>query len=78
MTIEISIEAEDLNHNKIYFIFENGHWGAINKACMSLGFSNFSSNSAELYIALDSCKTKIDAIRAIEKYAGYILKNSAK
>lgn len=78
MTIKISVQAEDFNSNPIYFVLENGRWGAMSKSCTPLSLSNFSENGAELYIALANCETKSDAIRAINKHANYLKKNSAR
>lgn len=78
MTIKISVQAEDMFTNKIYFIFENGHWYAINQSGIREAFSNFSENSAELYIALANCESKSDAISAINKHANFLKKNSAQ
>jgi|WetSurSiteA1Bulk_404760.scaffolds.fasta_scaffold00222_21 hypothetical protein len=78
MTIKISVQAEDLYGNPIYFILQNGRWSAIDKFCLPHALSNFSGNGAELYIALANCESKSDAIRAINKHANYLKKNSAK
>ncbi len=78
MTIDITVRAKDFYGNTIYFIRENGHWGAMSKSCIPEAFSNFSSNSAELYIALANCKFKSDAIQIINKYGNYLKKGSAE
>jgi hypothetical protein len=78
MTIQISVQGEDFYGNKIYFIFENGYWYAMNQRGIHEAFSNFSSNSAELHIALANCESKSGAISAINKYADYLKKNSIK
>lgn len=78
MTIAITVRAEDFYGNPIYFTLKNGHWGAMSKSCIPLSFSNFSSNGAELYIALENSESKSDAIRAINKHCDYLKKNSAK
>ncbi len=78
MTIKISVKAEDFYGNPVYFVLENGRWGAMNKSCTPEALANFSDNGAELYIALANCESKSDAIRAINKHANYLKKNSAR
>jgi hypothetical protein len=78
MAIKISVQAEDFYGNPIYFVLENGRWGAMSKSCAPLSLSNFSDNGAELYIALANSESKSDAIHAINKHANYLKKNSAK
>jgi len=78
MTITITVRAEDFYGSPIYFVLENNHWYAMNKSGVHESFSNFSSNSAELYIALANCECKSGAISSINKYADYLKKGSAK
>jgi hypothetical protein len=78
MTIDITVRAKDFYGNTIYFIRENGHWGAMSKSCIPEAFSNFSSNSAELYIALANCETKEGAVYSVNKYCDYLKKGSAE
>jgi hypothetical protein len=78
MTIDIVIRAGDNFGNTIYFIRENGHWRSMTENCTPLSFSNYSSNSAELYIALENSSTKEDATNAVNTYADFIKKGSAK
>jgi hypothetical protein len=78
MTVTASVQVEDNFGNKFYFILEKGRWNVMHVNGMQYSLSNFSSNSAELYIALANCETKSDAIRAINKCADYLKKGSAK
>jgi hypothetical protein len=78
MSIDITVRAEDFYGNPIYFVLEKGRWSAMNKSGQGEALSNFSSNAAELYIALSNSEGKSDAIRAVNKYADYLKKGSAK
>lgn len=78
MTVTASVQVEDFYSNKFYFILENGHWGVIHSSGIPYALSNFSSNSAEFYIALANCASKSEAIMIINKHADYLKRGSAK
>jgi|WetSurSiteA1Bulk_404760.scaffolds.fasta_scaffold54820_4 hypothetical protein len=78
MTVTASVQVEDNYGNKYYFILEKGRWSVMHASGIPYALSNFSSNSAEFYIALANCESKSEAIMVINKHGNYLKKGSAK
>lgn len=69
MSIDIVIRAKDINGNLIYIISENNNWRFMDKNMQSMALSNYSTNAAELYIALDEVKSKAFAVLVLKNYS---------
>jgi hypothetical protein len=77
MTIDIVVRAEDSMGNKVYFCKrgEKG-WFSMTQDGASASFSFYTSNAAELTIALENSTTKEEAIVALKKWGDYLKKGA--
>jgi uncharacterized pyridoxamine 5'-phosphate oxidase family protein len=73
MTIDIVVRARDSIGNKVYFCKrdEKG-WFSMAQDGSSVSFSSYTSNAAELIIALENSTTKEEAIVALKKWGDYL------